>query len=157
MTWLQQLVAAVFPRPSGLLVDEADPIRVEARPSPEAFFRALAVLVTPDAVLYWEGPAERHLAEWLARQTLEPRPAVTIGVAPARDFYHIPLDEDVLAELALRVARPGAMSSKVRLHVRKGERIVLEWRPAFGRSPLLLSRHVPEEQVRQFISLLSAT
>ena len=156
MSWFQQLVAAVFPRPSGLLVEEADPIRVEAPRSPEAFFRALAALMSPDVVLYWEGPAERHLAAWLAQQSLEPRPAVAIGVVPVGDFYHIPLGEELLAWLATRVARPGVVSGRVRLHVREGERIVLEWRPAFGKSPLLLSRHLPAEQVRQFVELLSA-
>jgi hypothetical protein len=157
MHWLTQILESVFPRPSGLEVDESDPLAFRLPLSPAGFFRALALLVGPGATLYWEGHASRTLASWLNRYTSEPAPAVSVGVTPVHDFYHLPLIDDVLDQLATRVAEPGALRGRVRIHVHEGGRIILQWHPAFSKSPLLLSRRIQADRVQAFVTAADAT
>ena len=157
MNWFAQILAGVFPRATGLEVDEPDPLAFQLPPSPTRFFEALGHLVGPEATLYWEGPAGRTLAAWLDRYTSAPRPRVSVGVMPVGDFYLVPLTDEVLEELAVRDTEPGALRGPVRIHVHEGERITLQWRPAFGKRPLLLSRRLPADRVREFVAAANAT
>jgi hypothetical protein len=156
MNWFNHLLDVLVSAPSGLEVDEPDPIQLTVTPPPGTLFRALPLLLDPGAVLYWEGRPGRTLAAWLGRHTLEPRAPIEFGILPASAFYHLPLDPDILAQLALRVDQPKAVGSRVRIHIHVDERIVLEWRPAFGTSPLLLSRRLPSERIAAFIKAVSA-
>jgi hypothetical protein len=156
MSWLTQLIASLAPPVTGLRVEEANPIAVRLPPPPGRIFRALSLLLDPGAVLYWEGRADRTLAAWLRRQTADPRPSIAIGVVPVSDFYRFELDDELLEELAARVERPNAIGRRVWFHVLQAERIVVEWRPAFGSAPLLLSRLVPADRVSAFIRATEA-
>jgi hypothetical protein len=149
-------MSAVFPPASGLAVDEPNPIVLRLPPEPGRFFRALPRLVSRDAVLYWEGRTERTLAAWLNRLTTDPHPPMSFGVQPRPDFYHVPLTTGTLEELATRVERAGAVRRRVRLHIHEAGRTILEWRPAFGTAPLLLSRHLGPERVEAFLEAAGA-
>ena len=157
MNWLAQILESVFPRPTGLEVDEPDPFAFRLPPSPPGFVRALALLVGPGATLYWEGQTSRTLASWLNRHTSEPAPAISAGVMPVHDFYHLPLIDDLLDQLAARVAEPGAIRGRVRIHAREGEWIILQWHPAFSSTPLLLSRRLRADRVQAFVTATGAT
>ena len=156
MGWLTQLIASLAPQPTGLRVDEADPIALRLTPPPGRVFRALPLLLDPGAVLYWEGRTERHLAAWLRRLTVDPRPSIAVGLVPVADFYRIELDRDVVDQLAERVDQPGAVGRRVWFNVVQDQRILVEWRPAFGSHPLLVSRSLPDDRVTAFIRATEA-
>ena len=156
MGWLTELLRSIAPPATGIEVDEPDPIPVPVGASPGAFIRAIGVLVDPGAVLYWEGRASPVLNAWLDRLTLEPRPAVSVGITPVADFHHVPLDSGVLDELAQRVDRPGAIGRRIRLHVRQCDRIILQWRRGFSREPVLLSRSLDPHRIHAFEALVRA-
>ena len=122
-----------------------------------AFVRALGLLADPGAVLYWEGRTNRVLAAWLDRLTLEPRPPASFGITPVPDFYHLPLDPGTLDVLASRIDRPGAVGRRIRLHLRQSDRIILQWRRAFSREPVLLSRSLDPARLDAFEAAVQST
>jgi len=149
---LSTLLSLIFPDPSGLEADEPDPIRLDAPATPGVVLRALPRLVdVPDAVLYWEGAADQRLAAWLRRAAGEPRRGVVVGINPIRDFYHLSPTPELMDELARWLAT-GRVPTRVRLHLQEHGRIAFEWRRAFARSPLLLSRFVPEGRLAAFLA-----
>lgn len=156
MNWLSRLLDGISPPATGLEIDEADPIALRVPPEPGPLIQALNHLVGLTAVLYWEGPADRLLAAWLRRQTLEPFERVSVGISPVHDFYHIPLTTGVLAELAARLERARPIPSRVHLHVRENGRVLLQWRQAFGDAAVLLSRTLRREQVDSFAKAVRA-
>jgi len=148
---LSRLLSLIFPDPSGLEAEEPDPIRLDAPATPGAVLRALPHLVdVADAVLYWEGAADQRLAAWLRRAAGEPRQGMVAGINPVRDFYHLSPTPELLDELA-RWLTTGRTPTRVRLHLQERGRIVFEWRRAFARSPLFLSRSIPEERLAVFL------
>lgn len=156
MSWLTTLLAGLFPSPTGLKIDEADPLAVHVQVSPGRFFQALPLLWGTDAwdaetMLYLEGGIPRSLAAWLARETTEPRPRFHAGVSPVSDYYHLPLTPDFLAALAIRFEQSDGRRRRLRLHVSIHERLLLEWRHAFTSKPLLLSRSIPADHAQAFL------
>ena len=156
MTWLARLLDAVFPPPTGLEVEEPDPIALQGPLAPGQFIRALPLIAGPDAVLYWEGPTDRWLAAWLRREAGDPDRRIVVGLSPVADFYHVPVAAEVLEELATRLESGPTQRSRVHLHVHEGGRILLQWRRAFRGETILVSRQVPDAQVAAFIQATGA-
>ena len=150
MDWLRRIASAIWPSPSGLEVEEPDATTVSTVPPYGRVVRALDALLGPGTVLYWEGRAGPMLAAWLNRLTIEPRPAISVGISPVADFYHLPVDRELLEGLAMRVDLPFGVEGRVRLHAYLGRRIVWQWRPAFSPSPMLISRTIPSWRVNEF-------
>lgn len=151
MNWLSRLLDSISPPLTGLELDEPDPVALAVPPAPGRFIRALDRLAGPNAVLYWEGPADRVLAAWLRRQTQEPVARISIGISPVHDFYHVALADGVLDELAARIERTKPAPSRVHLHVHEDGRVILQWRRAFLAGPVLISRSVRPERIDAFI------
>jgi len=155
MSGIGRIASALWPTPSGLEVDEPEAMTLAVAPPYGRVFRALDALLGPGTVLYWEGKAGPIMAAWLDRMSAEPRPAFALGVVPVPDFYHIPLDAEVLEGLAQRVELPNAIDGRVRLHAYLNQRIVWQWRPAFGPTPMLISRRLPDYRTGEFLRALS--
>ena len=155
MDWIGRIASAIWPSPSGLEVEESDATTVHAAPPFGRVFSALDALLGPGTILYWEGRPGPLLAAWLNRLNLEPRPAVSVGLVPVPDFYHLPVSRELLEGLAVRIELPHAVDGRVRLHAYLGRRIVWQWRPAFGPQPMLISRTIPSWRVNDFRNRIS--
>jgi len=101
-------------------------------------------------MLYCEGTTDRTVQRWLKRHALEPAPAkVAAGtLLPTPDYYHVPLQPDLMHELAAIVDAEAIALPCLHVHVYREQRVLLEWHDAFLDNPVLLSRSLPVERER---------
>lgn len=75
---------------------------------------------------------------------------------PKPDFYHLPLQSELLEEAADLVDRRGISLPSIHLHVHDGERVLLEWHDAFCDDPMYVATSFPRERVEEFARAIGA-
>jgi len=158
MDILARLVGAV---PSGerggIRLAEAQPRSVSPVKDVERFLRALPLLGTIDAIVYFEGTGESHVARYLDGIAVDPPTQVAVGtIWPKPDRYHVPLTKEVLSALVSFLEGKPAGYFCTHCHVYCGEAVLLEWHDAFGTDPMYVSRTIENEALKRFAEALGA-
>jgi hypothetical protein len=70
---------------------------------------------------------------------------------PRPDYYHVPVEADLLQEAADLIEREHVVQPCIHLHVHDGNRILLEWHDAFGEDPMYIASVVPRDLIDLFV------
>lgn len=121
-----------------------------------AFLRALVDLAPPDSMLCLEdGAPSDELRRFLEQHSVPVRASPAAGTLWPRPVrYHLPATRELLLSLADHTEHCATVEAAVHLHLFRADRVVLQWYDAFL-DPLLLSKELPEYQVRKFCGELS--
>jgi hypothetical protein len=142
----------------GIALEEREPWCVSPSGDVKRFVRALPVLASDGAVVYFESTEDSRVAAFLGRLAIEPTVQVaTATVWPRPDFYHLPLTIELMEALArfLEESQVGRLCAHV--HVYRDGAVLLQARHAFAGFPIYLSRVVPGDVVRAFAHAIYST
>jgi hypothetical protein len=153
MGWLSRILGYVPAKEwAGITLAPADAWAVPAPTDAARFFRAISALAPPGSVLYLEGgsPSPEILAYLDARVPAKTTKVAVGTVWPRPEVFHMSITSrnlEGLAELAERHALP---ELAVHIHVYKDTDVILQWHDADGREPILVSKQISEDRVREF-------
>jgi hypothetical protein len=122
------------------------------------FLTLLAALLPEGSVLYLEGTAKsaKDVINFLESHGDAKAAKITRGtIWPRPNFYHVPIEPDVMRALARLVGGHPTSEICSHLHAYKSDHVLLEWYDAFFQS-LGISRHICEERVAEFCHRLRA-
>lgn len=139
----------------GATFDDAHAWTLEGRADPDAFLRALPILFPSGRFVYFEGTTYRQFATWLKANSV-PAP-LKVGMEtiwPRPDFFHLPLQPDLLASAADIVDDKGIALPSIHLQVHDGSGILLYWHDAFGDDPMFVAKSVPSDRIEEFAGAL---
>jgi hypothetical protein len=160
MAWLSRVLGYV-PASERKGIDLGDTPAWEISPPRDAadFLRAISLLAPPESVLYLEGgspPAE--VRAYLANNAATRITKVTMGtIWPRPETFHVSISPRSLEGLAQLADRHALPEIAIHLHVYKGTEVLLQWYDAGDDDPLLVSKQIPEETVREFCRRLGVT
>jgi hypothetical protein len=142
----------------GIRLEERDCWEVSSTRDVERFLRALPLLAPPRAMAYFEGTAERHVAEYLQQVSVTPTVQVAMGtIWPRPDCYHVPLTLQSMEALAAFLEAKPAGFFCSHCHVYDAGLVLLQWHDAFGGDPMLVSRRIGAETVGEFAAALGSS
>ena len=122
------------------------------------FLRALPILISGKAFLYFEGGSpDGKLKDWMNRNMIELPEQVARGtIWPRCEVIHIALTESTIEELALIAQRIAHPELAIHAHVYEPGRMILEWHDAFD-NPILIDARIDEDQVTEFARAIGFT
>ena len=159
MGFLARLFGAVSKEGrSGIRLSEADPWRLSPTKEVERFLRALPLLVPENAIAYFEGTGESHVAQLLGQLSIAAPVQVAVGtIWPRPDCYHVPVTVETMEALAGLLERRPAGFFCCHCHVYREHSVLLEWHDAFTDGPMYISRSIGPHLVDQFAGALGSS
>jgi hypothetical protein len=146
-------ILSMIPKPDGISMGidvpfwEVDGIQGESFPD---FIRALPDLFPPGAILYLEDTSSPKVIDFLSERATKEISKVAIGtIWPKPRFFHVPVTNENMTELAKLAESCATPEVCIHLHVYRNGRVLLGWQDAFTQ-PLRISADTPEERLRSF-------
>ena len=114
-------------------------------------FNALQGWLPEGAVLYFEGGSpDAEIDDFIATYSIPEQAHVAMGtIWPRPKVFHVPATATVLTDLARIAEHHAEPELAIHFHVYRNDSVLLDWHDAFFQ-PMLLSRAIPEEQVKAF-------
>jgi hypothetical protein len=136
---------------------ERSPIwEVDATEDAGKYLRSLRQLEISDVVAYFEGTTEREIEHFLElHKAANPEPIAVGTIWPIPTKYHMPLDSDLLAELAQLVDHLKSYFC-THTHIYVPGRVILQWHDAFGTDAMYLGA-IAENRVAEFASAIGVS
>jgi len=126
-----------------------------------AFVRALPKLIPEGGVFYLEGPQGKtpdEIRKLLELNSVDDEAKLSRGILwPPPDIFHVPIREHILAPLADLLANYETPVGKLHLQAYKEGKVLLWGFDAFFDDPFIVSKRVPEENLRAFCDALGCT
>lgn len=142
----------------GVNFDPIDGWEISLPTDPAVFLRKLPVLFPNDCFVYFEGTTDRAFAKWLKIKSVQTPSKVGLGtIVPKPDYYHIPLEPELLAEAADIVDDRGISFPSVHVHVHDATEVLLYWHDAFCDDPMLLAKSVSSDRILEFAKAIGST
>ncbi|MCC6486542.1 MAG: hypothetical protein IT364_03515 [Candidatus Hydrogenedentes bacterium] len=121
----------------------------------ESMLRALPILFPDGGFVYFEGTTESRFAAWAEAHAVVPPLKIAYGTLwPRPDFFHIPLEANLMEEAAVLIKQHGIRQPTIHVHVHDGAKVLLEWHDAFEDDPMYVSTALSRERVEAFASAM---
>jgi len=142
--------------PEGLTMDCASAWEVTAPRDHSAFFEGLAALVPSGSILYLEGTSFcQEVLDFLTNASIEPAIKIAVGTLwPKPKVFHIPATSENLKAIAAFLEQHAQPEVCDHVHVYSEGKVLLWWHDALFRDPFLVSKTIPEQELRTFCETL---
>jgi hypothetical protein len=140
---------------NGIHLEDADPWRLGPVTDPILFLHALTRLNLGEAILYLEGTADSSIENVLKCSCITPNVRVMLGtIWQCPKVWHLPLNEQTISSLIQVLEKNRVLYFCTHIHAYRDSIVLLEWHDAFGSDPILVSKQIEYEQVKEFASAL---
>ena len=142
---------------AGVRLNDRRPWIVPPTRDAATMLRALPDLLPDGGFVYFEGTTESRFESWAQEHAVSPPLKIAYGtIWPRPNYFHVPLDQELLQEAAALIDRYGIALPSIHVHAHDESKVLLEWHDAFGEDPMYVSSDISQERVVAFARGMNA-